>query len=211
MASVKELVLRAQEGNREAYGHLVQATAPMVYAVAYRVLRDSALAEDASQEAFLRAYRSLGDLRDPDAFPGWLRRIAVTVASNVRRAHRTTLLRLDDTIDVPVLDEAEFRWSEAQQRDLARAVLTLTPEERRLCDRRYHGGWSVARLAGDASVEESAMRKRLQRIRDKLRREIEMSEQREMHHAPDPGVLSERILELLARPRLTDLPENPVG
>jgi hypothetical protein len=69
----------------------------------------------------------------------------------------------------------------------------------------------VARLAADAGVEESAMRKRLQRIRDTLRREIEMAEQREMHQAPDPGSLSERILELLARPRLTDLPENPVG
>jgi hypothetical protein len=60
-------------------------------------------------------------------------------------------------------------------------------------------------------VDETTMRKRLQRVRDKLRREIEMSEQQAMSVAPDPSRLSERILELLARPRLTDLPENPVG
>ena len=98
----------------------------------------------------------------------------------MRRARRTTFLRLDDGVDVPILDEIEARWSDAQRQQLAAALLILTPEERRLCDRRYHGGWSIGRLAQDAGVDEAAMRKRLQRIRDKLRKDIEMSEQSEI-------------------------------
>lgn len=87
----------------------------------------------------------------------------------------------------------------------------LSRDERRLCDRRYHGGWSTARLAADAGVDEPAMRKRLQRIRDRLRREMEMLERRaiDLHHLP--GDMPAKILELLARPQLTDLPENPVA
>ena len=114
---------------------------------------------------------------EPAAFIPWLRRIVITVALNVRRQRRVTLLQLEDTDDVPVLDEAETRWTDLQRQRLAQALLTLSPGERRLCDRRYHGGWSTARLAQDAGVDEPAMRKRLQRVRDKLRKEMEVAEQ----------------------------------
>ena len=55
------------------------------------------------------------------------------------------------------------------------------------------------------------MRKRLQRIRDKLRKEIEVSEQRGIHPEELGPDLPAKVVELLARPELTDLPENPVG
>jgi RNA polymerase sigma-70 factor (ECF subfamily) len=211
MALLSDLVVRAQAGDVEAYGRLVQATQTMAYAVALSVLRDSTMAQDAVQQAYLRAFRRLGGLQDPAAFAGWLRRIVITVALNMRRARRRTLLCLDDVPDVPVLDEAETRWSDAQRQRLAAALLTLTPEERQLCDRRYHGRWSTARLAANAGVDESAMRKRLQRIRDKLRKEMEVAEQRGIRPDEIRPDLPAKVVELLARPRLTDLPENPVG
>jgi phenylalanyl-tRNA synthetase alpha subunit len=133
------------------------------------------------------------------------------VALNVRRSRRITFLRLDDVPEVPVLDESEGHWSERQRQRLAAAFLTLSTEERQVCDRRYHGGWTVGRLASAAGVEETTMRKRLQRIRDKLRKEIEMAEQRHVPAGELRGDLPEHLVELLARPRLTDLPENPVG
>jgi phenylalanyl-tRNA synthetase alpha chain len=95
-------------------------------------------------------------------------------------------------------------------------MLTLSAEERRICDRRYHGGWSLARLAAAAGMTETTMRKRLQRIRNRLRQcieaeEIEMVKERGV----DPDVVTAhlpgKIVELLASPRLTDIPENPVG
>lgn len=208
---LNELVARAQAGNLEAFGRLVAATQTMTYAVARSVLRDPAMAEDAAQEAYLRAFRRLGDLEEPGGFVTWLRRIVITVALNMRRAHRVTMLQLNDVPEVPVLDEAETTWSEVQRRRLAGALLTLTRNERQLCDRRYHGMWSIARLAHDAGVDEPVMRKRLQRVRDKLRKEIEMSEQRGINPDEIRPDFPAKIVELLARPKLTDLPENPVG
>src|SRR5687768_10055278 len=211
MESLSHLVVRARAGDVESYGDLVRATQTMAYGVALGVLRDPGIAQDAVQQAYLRAFRRLGTLQDPAAFAGWLRRIVITVASNMRRARRFTLLQLDDIPEVPVLDEAETRWSDLQRHRLAAALLTLSPEDRQLCDRRYHGRWSTARLAVQAGVDEAAMRKRLQRVRDKLRKEIEVAEQRDISHDDIGHDLPAKVVELLARPRLTDLPENPVG
>lgn len=162
------------------------------------------------------AYRRLGDLEEPAAFPGWLRRIVITAALNLRRVRRVTLLDLNDVPSAPVLDETEKRWSDAQRHRLAAALLTLSAEERRICDRRYHGGWSLARLAEAAAMTETTMRKRLQRIRNRLRQhieaeEIEMVKERGVDPEAIAAHLPGKIVELLASPRLTDIPENPVG
>lgn len=211
MNALADLVVAAQGGNVEAYGRLVQATQTMACAVALSVVRDPATAQDAVQQAYLRAFRRLNDLQEPATFPGWLRRIVVTTALNMRRARRRTFVCLDDVPDVPILDEAETRWSDAQRQRLSSALLTLTPEERQLCDRRYHGRWSTSRLASHAGVDDAVMRKRLQRIRDKLRKEMEVAEQRGIRPDEIRSDTPAKVVELLARPRLTDLPENPVG
>ena len=211
MEPLHDLIHRARSGDLEAFGSLVRSTQAMAYAVARGVLRDGAAAEDAAQEAYLRAFRRLGELSEPAAFMSWLRRIVVTVALNMRRGRRHTFLRLEDVPDVPVLDEAETRWSELQRRRLSGALLTLGSEDRQLCDRRYHGGWSTSRLAAQAGVDEAAMRKRLQRIRDRLRKEMEVIEQRDISPDEIRPDFPAKVVELLARPQLTALPENPVG
>jgi len=211
MEQLANLVRRAQAGDLDAYGELVRRTQGATCAVTFGVLRDRGLAEDAAQETYLRAFRRLRDLHDPEAFAGWLRRTAITVALNARRSQRRTFLQLDDVPDVPVLDDHETEWSDRQRLALASALVSLSPDDRRVCDRRYHGKWTTARLAQAAGVDEAAMRKRLQRIRDRLRKEIEMIEQ---ERVSGPGIRVDfpaKIVELLARPRLDDLPENPVG
>ncbi len=211
MEALNDLVRRAQAGDVESYGRVVQATQKMAYAVALGVVREPALAQDAVQEAYLRAFRLMRELHEPAAFVTWLRRIVITVALNMRRSRRRTLMSFDDVPEVPVLDESETTWTELQRHRLAAALLTLTAEERRLCDRRYHGRWSTARLAEHAGVDDAVMRKRLQRIRDKLRKEMEVAEQRNVRPEDIRSDLPAKVVELLARPQLTDLPENPVG
>jgi RNA polymerase sigma factor (sigma-70 family) len=208
---LNQFVDRARNGDLEAFGHVVRLTQQMAFALALSVLRDAAQAQDAAQEAYLVAFRRLADLDEPAAFAGWFRRIVITTSLNARRARRYTFLQLDALPDIPVLDAAEERWTEAQRLRLAGALLALSSDERVVCDRRYHGGWSTARLAAAAGVDEAAMRKRLQRIRDKLRKEMEMAERRGIDLDHLPGDMPAKILELLSRPQLTALPENPVG
>jgi RNA polymerase sigma factor (sigma-70 family) len=205
------IVDRARAGELAAFGALVERTQEMAYAVAWQVLRREPDARDVVQEAYLVAFRRFADLVEGNTFAGWLRRIVITTALNHRRQMRAAWLPLNDPPEPPVLDADEERWSEHQRRVLARALLTLTPEERRLCERRYHGGWGSERLALSAGIDAPAMRKRLQRVRDKLRKEIQMDEKRTLaEHAVASG-LAGHIMDLLARPRLVDLPENPVG
>jgi RNA polymerase sigma-70 factor (ECF subfamily) len=211
MGSLVELVTRAQQGDVEAFGQVVRATHRMSYAVAKAILGEPSEADDAVQDAYLRAFRRLWQLKEPLGFVPWLRRIVVGIALNARRSRRVTWLSLDEYPDLPVLDDEETYWSDVQRLQLASALLTLTSEERQLCDRRYHGGWSTARLAKEARVDEAVVRKRLQRLRNKLRKEIEVAEQRNVDPRELSADLPAKIVELLTRPKLTDLPENPVG
>ena len=64
----RDLVERARTGDREAFAVLVHQVSDGLYAVAYRILRDTGLAEDALQNALVLAWRQLPKLRDPDRF-----------------------------------------------------------------------------------------------------------------------------------------------
>ncbi len=82
-----QTVLQAQAGNRDAFGQLVTHYESSVFAVVYRRLRNSAEAAEVTQDVFLRAFRKLDQLREPERFVGWLKRIAVRLSINraVRR------------------------------------------------------------------------------------------------------------------------------
>jgi RNA polymerase sigma-70 factor, ECF subfamily len=202
-------ILLARRGDIAAFGQVVRLTQRMVHGLCLRVLRCPHAAADASQEVYLRAFSRLHELQDPDAFPGWLRRIALTTSLSVRRSSHPWFVDADSLCELPVLDEQESSWTQAQRESLALALLRLSGEERTLCDRFYHGGWSVARLAADANMTEVAMRKRMQRIRDRLREETEMNQATDTADLPER--LPEKIVELLSRPKLSILPEYPVG
>src|SRR5688500_18346369 len=91
-----------------------------------RVEETQAVARDATQETYMRAFHRLRSLRDPTAFPAWLRRVALSTAHNSRRSRRTTLACFEGAADRPVLDEAEASWTEAQRQALATALLKLS-------------------------------------------------------------------------------------
>ena len=167
-SSLASLVEAARSGDLGAFGALVERTQAMAHALAFQMLGPHGDTRDVVQEAYLRAFRRLADLDDPEAFAGWIRRIVVTVAHNHRRGARGVWLPLGDGDGPPVLDGDEQAWSPDQFRKLARALLSLEPDERRLCERHYHGRWSAERMAEETGIEPAAMRKRLQRIRQKL-------------------------------------------
>src|SRR5436305_8939196 len=79
---ITELVLKAQAGDRAAYGELVERFQPTVYAVALARLRNPTEAQELAQEVFLHGMKKLAQLREPEAFAGWLRQITVRMAIN---------------------------------------------------------------------------------------------------------------------------------
>ena len=89
MGSCGILVVRAQQGDREAFAGLVNLTSDRMYALAARILRDSDLAEDALQGALITAWRQLPTLRDPDRFEAWVRKVLVHACYAEARRRRS--------------------------------------------------------------------------------------------------------------------------
>jgi RNA polymerase sigma factor (sigma-70 family) len=101
------LVLKARDSKatlaekREAFCELVRMFQDMAYAAGYAVLGDFSLAEDAAQEAFISAWQKLSQLRQPEAFPGWFRRIVLTECNRLSRGQRLRTISLDARLDLP--------------------------------------------------------------------------------------------------------------
>jgi RNA polymerase sigma factor (sigma-70 family) len=86
---VHELVIRARGGDRDAFSELAARSIGRLTGVARMILRDEYAAQDAVQEAFIEAWRSLPGLREPDRFEAWLRRLLVrSCFKGVRRNQR---------------------------------------------------------------------------------------------------------------------------
>ncbi|MEX0716211.1 MAG: sigma factor, partial [Planctomycetaceae bacterium] len=77
---IVELVRLAQRGDREAFGRLVEHFDDTVFWIVLRRLRNRSEAREVAQEVFLRAMRKIDQLRQPERFAGWLRRIAVRMS-----------------------------------------------------------------------------------------------------------------------------------
>ena len=86
---VRDLVVQAQNGDRDAFAALVQMTSDRMYALAARILRDNDLAEDALQGALITVWRQLPTLRDPDRFEAWVRRLLVHACYAEARRRRS--------------------------------------------------------------------------------------------------------------------------
>lgn len=172
MQDYETLVQQAQDtGNEqreEAFGELIAAFEDRAQAWAYDVLGDAHQAQDVAQEAFLTAYQKIDQLRDPAAFPAWLKRIVLTHSHRVTRRKSPSLLPLDDDA-APQPDPA----ADAEERDLeeqvSRAVRALPEHERVVTELFYITGYSQQEIAERLEVPLTTVKKRLQYAREHLR------------------------------------------
>ncbi len=96
----QRLVADAQAGDRGAFSELVRRHQAAIYRVCFRILYDAEDAADATQDAFVRAYKNLSSFRQQSSFKTWLMRIAVNVSLNARSHQRDGVL-LDDIMADP--------------------------------------------------------------------------------------------------------------
>jgi RNA polymerase sigma factor (sigma-70 family) len=165
------LVARAQSGDLEAFGRLVRCFQDMAYGYAYSILRDFALAEDATQEAFLHAYHKLSDLRAPEAFPGWFRRIVFKYCDRQTRRKRVPVVPLDVVGDLPsggASPETVVVKREAQDEVLA--MIEALPENERIATTLFYmDGYSQKEIAAFLGVPVTTVKNRLYAARKRLR------------------------------------------
>jgi RNA polymerase sigma factor (sigma-70 family) len=175
MDDTLQLIHEAQTGNaaqrRAAFDALLPRYQRMAFQVAYAVLGDVHLAEDAVQEAFITAYLRIGQLREAEAFATWLKRIVLTQADRQIRGKRPRLEDLEARFDLPAekpSPEAILEENEIQSR-LQYAIDSLPEQEREVTEGFYLQGESQKELAERLELPLTTVKKRLQYAREHLR------------------------------------------
>ena len=166
------LVERAQGGDQDAFAELAAASVDRSYALAYRILRDMHLAQDATQQALLNAWRDLPTLRDPERFEAWLYRLVVRAsyaeASRDRRWGNNVRLIPADRSTAP--DSAS---SIVDRDELERGFRQLTPEGRAVLVLHHYLGYPLTEIAETLGIPVGTARSRLHYATRQLRAAIE--------------------------------------
>lgn len=163
---------QARRGDKTAFGHLIEAYQGPVYNLAYRMLANSGEAEEAAQEAFIRAYTRLDSYDPAHKFSTWLLSITSNYCIDQIRKRRAVLLSIDEPLPPhPALHsdnnkgpEAEFLAQEREQ--LVQGLLSELPAEyRQAVILRYWYDMSYEEIADVQETTVSAVKSRLFRAR----------------------------------------------
>ncbi|UCF43518.1 MAG: sigma-70 family RNA polymerase sigma factor [Planctomycetota bacterium] len=167
MRTDAELVKACLDGEKEAFGTLVERYERPVRAIALGILRDYHIVGDVSQESFVAAYQKLSGLRKAEAFGPWLMKITRRCAlDTVKR--RTRRASLDSAINVAA-ESTDGRLDEDKQRLLA-AVMKLPRGERQVVMLRYFSGCGVRDVSDIVGRSVGTVTKQLSRAHKRLRR-----------------------------------------
>jgi len=156
----RTLAADAEAARAAAFEQLVQARLDDTYRLARLILRDAQEAEDATHDAFIRAWQEHGRLRDPDRFDAWFSRILVNACRD--RLRRRKVRRHDDldrAAAVPATDDANLG---VDNRDtLDRAFAALSPDHRIAVVLRYYRDLPVEEVARAVGVPVGTARSRI--------------------------------------------------
>jgi RNA polymerase sigma-70 factor (ECF subfamily) len=164
-AADADLVRLARAGEARAFEELVRRYASLAVGAALRVTRDPALAEDAAQEAFWKAYRALPRYREESHFGAWLRKIAVHCALDLMRRRRPEVA-LENGASRLVARHEEKRHDDRSR--LEHALGRISPRDREIVLGLSAEGRSVAEMAEELSMTPTTVRVRAHRARKKL-------------------------------------------
>ena len=163
---------RAQNGTRqerhEAFGELVSRFQEMALKVAYMVLGDLTLAQDAVQEAFVSAYQNLDQLREPKAFAGWFKQIVWTQAHRLVRGKEMEEAPLLTDLPAGEMDPAAAVEARELKRNVLLAIQALPQSEQEVTRLFYLNGLSQQEIASQLELPLTTVKKRLQYARQRL-------------------------------------------
>ena len=146
-----DLVAKTLSGDREAFACLYDRYARLARAVVYGVAMDWPMVQDLTQECFLRAYRNLERLREPDRFSRWIVGIVRQVARERKRAIRRDRHKYvgDDALEVPFDSDVAGAIETAEESELILRRLAELPERERLAIHAFFLQGRDARQAGE--------------------------------------------------------------
>ena len=184
-----DLILKAKQGDDQAFNQIVQAYRRRILGTISRLIGRPEDVEDVGQEVFVRLYYSLDQLREPDVFEPWLYRLTVNAAYDyLRRQRRRPEARMSDLSEQQVMMADADAGTVAQReelrqgkvRDFVNSLLSSVSEEDRiLLTLKEVEGLSLKQLEGVYKVNENALKVRLFRARQRVLKAFAKSEERD--------------------------------
>jgi RNA polymerase sigma-70 factor (ECF subfamily) len=175
----QDLVLRVQQGDKKAYDLLVIKYQHKIIQLVNRYVRDPSEAQDVAQEAFIKAYRALGNFRGDAAFYTWLYRIAINTAKNylVSRARRNSNYEVDIDDAEQIENAPQLQGMDTPERlllneeiiETIKAAIDNLPEEMRIAiTLREFEGLSYEEIAEAMDCPVGTVRSRIFRAREAI-------------------------------------------
>lgn len=175
----QDLVLRVQQGDKSAFDLLVIKYQHKIIQLVNRYVKDPSEAQDVAQEAFIKAYRALGNFRGESAFYTWLYRIAINTAKNylVSRARRNSDAQVDIHDAEQIENAPQLQGIETPERHLfnqeivetIKAAIESLPEEMRIAIMlREFEGMSYEEIAEAMDCPVGTVRSRIFRAREAI-------------------------------------------
>ena len=177
-----ELINRILAGDENAFASLVKKYEKQVHALAWRKIGDFHIAEEIAQDTFLKVYQKLSTLKDPNQFSGWLYVIATNLCRAWLRKKRLETEPLEDT-EIASTDETYSRYVaeehtkvtvEARREVVKELLAKLKESERTVMTLHYFGEMTCEEISRFLGVSTSAIKLRLHRARQRLKKEEPM-------------------------------------
>jgi RNA polymerase sigma-70 factor (ECF subfamily) len=200
----EQAVAAVRQGDVARYRELVERHQRRVYAVAWSRLGDAALAEEATQEAFIRAYRNLPLLGDGAKFPAWISAIARNLAISLGLRHRRELNKRERwALEQPTVEAPAATQEEICSPEMLRQTLAELPNAHRECLVLFYlEGKSGAETAATLGITETALRMRLSRARTVLREKLEARLSESLEQLRPPSTLVPSVMAVLTTSKM---------
>jgi RNA polymerase sigma-70 factor (ECF subfamily) len=170
--SESEVVARASRGDVHAFEELYHANVGRVHALCLRMAGDSALAEELTQQAFVRAWQKLASFRGASAFSTWLHRLTVNVVLGHRRSSARREARMMTSGDETITDRRAHEESPGDVVDLERAIASLPESARTVFVLHDVEGFRHREIAQAVGIAEGTSKAQLHRARKLLRKAL---------------------------------------
>jgi RNA polymerase sigma factor (sigma-70 family) len=158
----RDLVERAKRGDHDAFATLAGTAVARLDTAARLILRDRELARDAVQDGFVRAWRDLPGLRDPDRFDAWLRQLVVHACIDITRRRRRRVVEVELTpLDSDVV--GDFASGIVDRDALDGALRRLDPEWRAIVVLHFYLGMPLPEVARSLGIPLGTAKSRLHR------------------------------------------------
>jgi RNA polymerase sigma-70 factor (ECF subfamily) len=166
-------VAKVLSGNVSAFEGIVRRWQGPLINLAYRFFRDRGGAEDMAQEAFMRAFRTLGTWRKEAAFSTWLFALATNLYRTELRRMPTRTTPLDELFDLPDLHDGRIELeNEYRDRAVRKAVSALPPKYKEVLILFYFHDMDIATAARSRNLPEGTFKARMFRAREILREKL---------------------------------------